>query len=111
MLLVPSPHQHIQALPPVSGMERGSSEPPVARNTDAAPSTSTVPVPRSSSFSCRPQPGSKKHKRTPLYQRSVRGHVRAARPDFVVANSMACSGVQSDKRVLLLFTGRLAEER
>ncbi|XP_054627349.1 cold shock domain-containing protein E1 isoform X2 [Dunckerocampus dactyliophorus] len=55
----------------MSNMERGSSEPPVARN--AGPSTSTAPmsIPRSSSVSCRPQPGSKKHKRTPLYQRSM----------------------------------------
>ncbi|XP_037627382.1 cold shock domain-containing protein E1 isoform X13 [Sebastes umbrosus] len=54
-------------------MERGSSEPPVARNTDSAPSTSTgpMPIPRSSSVSCHPHPGSKKHKRTPLYQRSM----------------------------------------
>ncbi|XP_026223135.1 LOW QUALITY PROTEIN: cold shock domain-containing protein E1 [Anabas testudineus] len=54
-------------------MERGSSEPPVARNTGSAPSTSTgpVPIPRSSSVSCHPHPGSKKHKRTPLYQRSM----------------------------------------
>uniref|UniRef100_A0A4W6CFB8 Cold shock domain-containing protein E1 n=1 Tax=Lates calcarifer TaxID=8187 RepID=A0A4W6CFB8_LATCA len=54
-------------------MERGSSEPPVARNTGSAPSTSTgpMPIPRSSSVSCHPHPGSKKHKRTPLYQRSM----------------------------------------
>uniref|UniRef100_A0A8C3ABS2 Cold shock domain-containing protein E1 n=1 Tax=Cyclopterus lumpus TaxID=8103 RepID=A0A8C3ABS2_CYCLU len=54
-------------------MERGSSEPPVARNTDCTPSTSTdpVPIPRSSSVSCHPHPGSKKHRRTPLYQRSM----------------------------------------
>nr|XP_019944670.1 PREDICTED: cold shock domain-containing protein E1 isoform X7 [Paralichthys olivaceus] len=54
-------------------MERGSSEPPVARNTGSAPSTSTGPmsIPRSSSVSCHPHPGSKKHKRTPLYQRSM----------------------------------------
>uniref|UniRef100_A0A667ZYX6 Cold shock domain containing E1, RNA-binding n=1 Tax=Myripristis murdjan TaxID=586833 RepID=A0A667ZYX6_9TELE len=54
-------------------MERGCSEPPVARNTAPAPSTSTgpMPIPRSSSVSCHPHPGSKKHKRTPLYQRSM----------------------------------------
>ncbi|XP_070696437.1 cold shock domain-containing protein E1 isoform X4 [Pempheris klunzingeri] len=54
-------------------MERGSSEPPVARNTGSAPSSSTgpMPIPRSSSVSCHPHPGSKKHKRTPLYQRSM----------------------------------------
>ncbi|XP_014195320.1 cold shock domain-containing protein E1 isoform X3 [Astatotilapia calliptera] len=54
-------------------MERGSSEPPVARNTGSTPSASTgpVPIPRSSSVSCHPHPGSKKHKRTPLYQRSM----------------------------------------
>ncbi|KAG8002885.1 Cold shock domain-containing protein E1 [Nibea albiflora] len=54
-------------------MERGSSEPPVARNTGSAPSSSTgpMPIPRSSSMSCHPHPGSKKHKRTPLYQRSM----------------------------------------
>ncbi|XP_026188033.1 cold shock domain-containing protein E1 isoform X8 [Mastacembelus armatus] len=54
-------------------MERGSSEPPVARSTDSAPSTSTgpMPIPRSSSVSCHPHPGSKKHKRTPLYRRSM----------------------------------------
>ncbi|XP_071331520.1 cold shock domain-containing protein E1 isoform X2 [Trachinotus anak] len=54
-------------------MERGSSEPPVPRNTGAARSTSTgpMPIPRSSSVSCHPHPGSKKHRRTPLYQRSM----------------------------------------
>ncbi|XP_039869588.1 cold shock domain-containing protein E1 isoform X3 [Simochromis diagramma] len=54
-------------------MERGSSEPPVARNTGSTPHASTgpVPIPRSSSVSCHPHPGSKKHKRTPLYQRSM----------------------------------------
>nr|XP_043893418.1 cold shock domain-containing protein E1 isoform X1 [Solea senegalensis] len=54
-------------------MERGSSEPPVARNTGSAPSTSSgpMPIPRSSSVSYHPHPGSKKHKRTPLYQRSM----------------------------------------
>uniref|UniRef100_A0A8C5DFA2 Cold shock domain-containing protein E1 n=1 Tax=Gouania willdenowi TaxID=441366 RepID=A0A8C5DFA2_GOUWI len=54
-------------------MERGSSLPPVARNTGPAPTTSTgpMPIPRSSSVSCHPHPGSKKHKRTPLYQRSM----------------------------------------
>lgn len=74
---VASSQQHIQVLSPVSEMERGSSEPPVARNTGSAPSTSTgpMPIPRSASISCHPHPGSKKHKRTPLYQRSVRGHV------------------------------------
>ncbi|XP_054627367.1 cold shock domain-containing protein E1 isoform X4 [Dunckerocampus dactyliophorus] len=63
--------QHSQVQSTMSNMERGSSEPPVARN--AGPSTSTAPmsIPRSSSVSCRPQPGSKKHKRTPLYQRSM----------------------------------------
>lgn len=69
--------QHIPVLSPVSEMERGSSEPPVARNTGSAsyPSTGPMPIPRSSSVSCHPHPGSKKHKRTPLYQRSVRGYV------------------------------------
>ncbi|XP_068997497.1 cold shock domain-containing protein E1 isoform X8 [Embiotoca jacksoni] len=54
-------------------MERGSSEPPVSCNTGPASSTSTgpMPIPRSSSVSCHPHPGSKKHKRTPLYQRSM----------------------------------------
>uniref|UniRef100_A0A671Y1I6 Cold shock domain-containing protein E1 n=1 Tax=Sparus aurata TaxID=8175 RepID=A0A671Y1I6_SPAAU len=54
-------------------MERGSSEPPVARNTGSGRSTSTAPmsIPRSASMSCHPHPGSKKHKRTPLYQRSM----------------------------------------
>ncbi|XP_062248426.1 cold shock domain-containing protein E1 isoform X10 [Platichthys flesus] len=54
-------------------MERDSSEPPVACNTGSAPSTSTGPmsIPRSASISCHPYPGSKKHKRTPLYQRSM----------------------------------------
>ncbi|XP_010793459.1 cold shock domain-containing protein E1 isoform X5 [Notothenia coriiceps] len=63
----------MQVLPPVSEMERGSSEPPVAHNTGSAPSTSTAPmtIPRCSSLSCHPHPGSKKHKRTPLYQRSM----------------------------------------
>uniref|UniRef100_A0A8C7U1W0 Cold shock domain containing E1 n=1 Tax=Oncorhynchus mykiss TaxID=8022 RepID=A0A8C7U1W0_ONCMY len=44
-------------------MERVHSEPPLARNT--APSTSAVAIPRSFSVS------HKKHKRTPLYQRSM----------------------------------------
>ncbi|XP_069383168.1 cold shock domain-containing protein E1 isoform X9 [Paralichthys olivaceus] len=71
--LSPYGRSHIQVLSPVSEMERGSSEPPVARNTGSAPSTSTGPmsIPRSSSVSCHPHPGSKKHKRTPLYQRSM----------------------------------------
>ncbi|XP_040922283.1 cold shock domain-containing protein E1 isoform X5 [Toxotes jaculatrix] len=71
--LSPYGRSHIQVLSPVSEMERGSSEPPVARNTGSGPSTSTgpMPIPRSSSVSCHPHPGSKKHKRTPLYQRSM----------------------------------------
>ncbi|XP_040007892.1 cold shock domain-containing protein E1 isoform X3 [Xiphias gladius] len=71
--LSPYGRSHIQVLSPVSEMERGSSEPPVARKTGSAPSTSTgpMPIPRSSSVSCHPHPGSKKHKRTPLYQRSM----------------------------------------
>ncbi|XP_056450581.1 cold shock domain-containing protein E1 isoform X3 [Gadus chalcogrammus] len=52
-------------------MERGSSEPPVARSSGSAPSTDPVPIPRSSSLSCHAYPGSKKHKRTPLYERSM----------------------------------------
>ncbi|XP_041702323.2 cold shock domain-containing protein E1 isoform X10 [Coregonus clupeaformis] len=44
-------------------MEKVHSEPPLARNT--APSTSAVAIPRSFSVS------HKKHKRTPLYQRSM----------------------------------------
>uniref|UniRef100_A0A8D3A3D6 Cold shock domain-containing protein E1 n=3 Tax=Scophthalmus maximus TaxID=52904 RepID=A0A8D3A3D6_SCOMX len=71
--LSPYGRSRIRVLTPVSEMERGSSEPPVARNTGSAPSTSTdpVPIPRSSSMSCHPHPGSKKRKRTPLYQRSM----------------------------------------
>ncbi|XP_029011480.3 cold shock domain-containing protein E1 isoform X5 [Betta splendens] len=71
--LSPYGRSHIQAISPVSKMERGSSEPPVARSTGSAPSASTgsMPIPRSSSLSCRVHPGSKKHKRTPLYQRSM----------------------------------------
>ncbi|KAM6929716.1 cold shock domain-containing protein E1 isoform 3-T3 [Lycodopsis pacificus] len=71
--LSPYGRSHIKVLSPVTEMERGSSEPPVARNTDSTPSTSAdpVPIPRSSSVSCHPHPGSKKHKRTPLYQRSM----------------------------------------
>ncbi|XP_034731865.1 cold shock domain-containing protein E1 isoform X5 [Etheostoma cragini] len=71
--LSPYGRSHIQVHFPGSEMERGSSEPPVARNTGSAPSTSTgpMPIPRSSSLSCHPHPGSKKHKRTPLYQRSM----------------------------------------
>uniref|UniRef100_UPI0037E906B8 cold shock domain-containing protein E1 isoform X6 n=1 Tax=Semicossyphus pulcher TaxID=241346 RepID=UPI0037E906B8 len=71
--LSPYGRSHIPVLTPVSEMERGSSEPPVARNTGPAPSASTgpMPIPRSSSVSCHPHPGSKKHKRTPLYQRSM----------------------------------------
>uniref|UniRef100_A0A8C7Z0M4 Cold shock domain-containing protein E1 n=1 Tax=Oryzias sinensis TaxID=183150 RepID=A0A8C7Z0M4_9TELE len=34
-------------------------------------STAPMPIPRSSSISCHPHPGSKKHKRSPLYQRSM----------------------------------------
>lgn len=71
-----SSQQHIQVQSPVSEMERGSSEPPVPRNIDPSTSTGPMSIPRSSSVSCHPQPGSKKHKRTPLYQRSVRGHVQ-----------------------------------
>ncbi|KAF7199513.1 transcript variant X7 [Nothobranchius furzeri] len=54
-------------------MERGSSEPPVARSTGSASNTSTAPVhiPRSSSVSGHPHQGSKKYKRSPLYQRSM----------------------------------------
>uniref|UniRef100_A0A8C8CRY3 Cold shock domain-containing protein E1-like n=1 Tax=Oncorhynchus tshawytscha TaxID=74940 RepID=A0A8C8CRY3_ONCTS len=48
---------------PLLDMERVHSEPPLARNT--APSTSAVAIPRSFSVS------HKKHKRTPLYQRSM----------------------------------------
>ncbi|KAM4562656.1 cold shock domain-containing protein E1 isoform 8-T8 [Odontesthes bonariensis] len=71
--LSPYGRSHIPVLTTVSEMERGSSEPPVARNTGHSPHTSTgpMPIPRSSSVSCRPHPGSKKHKRTPLYQRSM----------------------------------------
>uniref|UniRef100_A0A3Q1D0J1 Cold shock domain-containing protein E1 n=1 Tax=Amphiprion ocellaris TaxID=80972 RepID=A0A3Q1D0J1_AMPOC len=71
--LSPYGRSHIQVLSPVSEMERGSSEPPAARNTDPAASTSTGPmhIPRSCSVSCHPHPGNKKHKRTPLYQRSM----------------------------------------
>ncbi|KAM9351247.1 cold shock domain-containing protein E1 isoform 1-T1 [Symphorus nematophorus] len=71
--LSPYGRSPVKVLAPVSEMERGSSEPPVARNTGPAPSTSTgpMPIPRSSSMSCHPHPGSKKHKRTPLYQRSM----------------------------------------
>lgn len=74
---VASSQQYTQVLSPVSEMERGSSEPPVARSTGSGRSTSTgpMPIPRSSSISCHPHPGSKKHKRTPLYQRSVRRRV------------------------------------
>lgn len=81
MLMLPfravaSSQQHTQVLSSVSEMERGASEPPVYRS--AAPSTSTAPmsIPRSSSISYHPHPGSKKHRRTPLYQRSVSGHVQ-----------------------------------
>ncbi|XP_013990805.1 cold shock domain-containing protein E1 isoform X7 [Salmo salar] len=50
-------------LTPLSDMERVHSEPPLARNTASA--TSVVAIPRSFSVS------HKKHKRTPLYQRSM----------------------------------------
>ncbi|XP_061592737.1 cold shock domain-containing protein E1 isoform X5 [Cololabis saira] len=71
--LSPYGRSRIPVLSSVSEMERGSSEPPVARNTGSAPYTSTgpMPIPRSSSVSCHPHPGSKKHKRSPLYQRSM----------------------------------------
>ncbi|XP_062316077.1 cold shock domain-containing protein E1 isoform X3 [Osmerus eperlanus] len=55
----------------MSKMERGHSEPPQGGNTAPAPSTSTMPIPRCSSLSSRPNPAGKKHKRTPLYQRSM----------------------------------------
>ncbi|XP_017266797.1 cold shock domain-containing protein E1 isoform X4 [Kryptolebias marmoratus] len=57
----------------MSKMERGSSEPPAARNAGSDPNASTgpVPIPRSASVSCHPHPGCKKYKRTPLYQRSM----------------------------------------
>lgn len=71
-----SSQQSTQAPPPtLSDMERGSSEPPVARSASASgppASSGPVAIPRSASISCHPHPGSKKHKRTPLYQRSVR---------------------------------------
>ncbi|XP_029477837.1 cold shock domain-containing protein E1-like isoform X9 [Oncorhynchus nerka] len=51
------------ALTPLSDMERVHSEPPLARNTASA--TSVVAIPRSFSVS------HKKHKRTPLYRRSM----------------------------------------
>uniref|UniRef100_A0A3Q2FCE4 Cold shock domain-containing protein E1 n=2 Tax=Cyprinodon variegatus TaxID=28743 RepID=A0A3Q2FCE4_CYPVA len=71
--LSPYGRSHIAALSPVSEMERGSSEPPVARKSGSASATPTspMPIPRSSSVSCHPHPGSKKYKRTPLYQRSM----------------------------------------
>ncbi|KAM9505831.1 cold shock domain-containing protein E1-like isoform 7-T7 [Salvelinus alpinus] len=50
-------------LTPLSDMERVHSEPPLARNTASA--TSVVAIPRSFSVS------HKKHKRTPLYRRSM----------------------------------------
>ncbi|XP_061527953.1 cold shock domain-containing protein E1 isoform X2 [Phycodurus eques] len=55
----------------MSEMERGTSEPPVTRNTRPSNSTAPMSIPRASSVSCHPQSGSKKHKRTPLYQRSM----------------------------------------
>uniref|UniRef100_A0AAV2LWT5 Cold shock domain-containing protein E1 n=1 Tax=Knipowitschia caucasica TaxID=637954 RepID=A0AAV2LWT5_KNICA len=58
--------KHAQVMSSVPKMERGSSEPRPAHT-----STAPVPIPRSSSVSCHPHPGSKKHKRTPLYQRSM----------------------------------------
>lgn len=75
--MTPTSQQSVPVLPPLSDMERVYSEPPLARNTAPAPAptTSAVPIPRSSSVSCHPHPGGKKHKRTPLYQRSVSGHV------------------------------------
>uniref|UniRef100_A0A3P9P696 Cold shock domain-containing protein E1 n=1 Tax=Poecilia reticulata TaxID=8081 RepID=A0A3P9P696_POERE len=71
--LSPYGRSRVAALSPVSEMERGSSEPPVARSGGSAPDSSTapMPIPRSSSVSCHPHPGSKKYKRTPLYQRSM----------------------------------------
>ncbi|XP_021422086.1 cold shock domain-containing protein E1 isoform X12 [Oncorhynchus mykiss] len=51
------------ALTPLSDMERVHSEPPLARNNASA--TSVVAIPRSFSVS------HKKHKRTPLYRRSM----------------------------------------
>ncbi|XP_067384487.1 cold shock domain-containing protein E1 isoform X4 [Channa argus] len=71
--LTPYGRSNIRVLAPLSKMKRGSSEPPVARNTGSAQSASAgpMPIPRSSSVSCHPHPGSKKHKRTPLYLRSM----------------------------------------
>lgn len=63
----PPSNQCDPVLTPLSDMERVHSEPPLARNTASA--TSVVAIPRSFSVS------HKKHKRTPLYQRSVSGHV------------------------------------
>ncbi|KAM9343268.1 cold shock domain-containing protein E1 isoform 6-T7 [Pholidichthys leucotaenia] len=54
-------------------MERGSSEPPVARSTGSTQSSSTgsVPIPRSSSVSYHAHSGSKKHRQIPLCKRSM----------------------------------------
>uniref|UniRef100_A0A8C6LD29 Cold shock domain-containing protein E1 n=1 Tax=Nothobranchius furzeri TaxID=105023 RepID=A0A8C6LD29_NOTFU len=71
--LSPYGRSPVPAQSPVLKMERGSSEPPVARSTGSASNTSTAPVhiPRSSSVSGHPHQGSKKYKRSPLYQRSM----------------------------------------
>lgn len=97
---VTSFQQHIKVLSSVSEMERGSSEPPVARNTGSGRSTSTAPmsIPRSASMSCHPHPGSKKHKRTPLYQRSVRGHVRWC-PHWLDSSELLLCHVTSNSMV------------
>ncbi|XP_057680775.1 cold shock domain-containing protein E1 isoform X2 [Corythoichthys intestinalis] len=67
--LSPYGRSHSQAR--MSDRERGTSEPPGARNTGPSTSITPMSIPRSSSVSCHPQSGSKKHKRTPLYQRSM----------------------------------------
>ncbi|XP_037102301.1 cold shock domain-containing protein E1 isoform X3 [Syngnathus acus] len=70
--LSPYGRSHRQAQAAMSEMERATSEPPVARSTGpSTSSTAPMSIPRSSSFSCRPHSGSRKHKRTPLYQRSM----------------------------------------
>ncbi|XP_051915696.1 cold shock domain-containing protein E1 isoform X2 [Hippocampus zosterae] len=69
--LSPYGRSHSQVQAKMSKVGRGTSEPPVARSTGASTSTAPMSIPRSSSVSCHHLSGSKKHKRTPLYQRSM----------------------------------------
>lgn len=84
--LCPPTLQHVPVMSTVPKKERGSSEPRPAHSASTAP----VAIPRSSSVSCHAHPGSKKHKRTPLYQRSVRGCALKSAADAVELTAWFC---------------------